>query len=175
MNRRCAQGTLHVRRYRPGFGMTASQYLKISSSALCSIPRTRTIVPILPPGPTEGGELRHPLPSSAAVTGRSTNTWARRITSSITTLTVDQAPAVCGSPDSRINRVSRVEDGSPAFRIKPLAGSGRRRKATLLSPRQARHSSRCRVSAKTRQRREHDDDLEGRGAAYVLRLRPSLS
>src|SRR5438128_1834534 len=29
MNRRCAQGTLHVRRYRPGFGMTASHVPKL--------------------------------------------------------------------------------------------------------------------------------------------------
>jgi hypothetical protein len=29
----------------------------------------------------------------------------------------------------------------------------------------------CRTSAKTRQRREHDDDLEGRGAAYVSTFR----
>jgi hypothetical protein len=38
-------------------------------------------------------------------------------------------------------------------------------------PRETHSHQACRLSAKTRQRREHDDDLEGRGAAYVSTFR----
>ena len=48
--------------------------------------------------------------------------------------------------------------------------------ASVLSPERllcVQHDTRspCRLSAKTRQRREHDDNLEGHGAAYVSTFR----
>src|SRR5512133_3329816 len=77
MKSRSTRGTKHGRRYPPGFGTAALQNRQISSSALCSMPRTRIIVPILPPGRTGGGELRNP-PASSTTTAGGTNTLPRR-------------------------------------------------------------------------------------------------
>src|SRR6266536_4014404 len=104
MNRLRTRGTKHVRRYRPAFGMTASQNNPQSSaSALCSTPRTSVIVPILPPGPTGGCELPNPVPSSTTVTDRSTNTLPRRTTFLPNGIVV-QAQAVLG-PQTALSTV----------------------------------------------------------------------